>query len=77
MVRQSRKETAPVRAEYHEEFGKRPRRITGWLVSVALVAVGLAMLVVGARWLVNGAVAAATALCVSELVLGLGRLPLM
>lgn len=40
-------------------------------VNVLLVIIGLAMLVVGARWLVDGAVAAATALGLSELVIAL------
>ncbi len=38
---------------------------------VAFILVGLAMLVLGARWLVNGAVAFATMLGVSELIIGL------
>jgi cation:H+ antiporter len=42
----------------------------GWPLDV-LLALGLALLVVGARWLVAGAVAAAAALGVSELVIGL------
>jgi len=40
-------------------------------VNVALVAAGLALLVLGSRWLVNGAVAFAQAFGVSELVIGL------
>jgi len=40
-------------------------------VNVALVAAGLVLLVLGSRWLVNGAVAFAQAFGVSELVIGL------
>lgn len=42
-----------------------------WAVQVALVVAGLALLVVGADWLVGAAVAAARAFGVSELVIGL------
>ena len=48
---------------------------SGWrsskAVQLAFIAVGLAMLVLGSRWLVSGAVEIATALGVSELVIGL------
>ena len=43
----------------------------GWPVQVLLVLGGLGLLVLGARWLVNGAVAGAQAMGVSELVIGL------
>jgi cation:H+ antiporter len=42
-----------------------------WWVDPAFVVVGLALQVVGARWLVNGAISIATSLGVSELVIGL------
>lgn len=48
---------------------------SGWMGSrifqLALIAVGLAMLVLGSRWLVSGAVEIATALGVSQLIIGL------
>lgn len=48
---------------------------SGWLdsrlVQLLLIALGLALLVFGSRWLVGGAVEIATALGVSELVIGL------
>jgi cation:H+ antiporter len=47
------------------------RRKPGWLLQFALVVGGLACLVIGARWLVGGAVAFATMMGVSELVVGL------
>jgi cation:H+ antiporter len=67
-IRQSRKEPAAVQDEYGKEYG--PRR-TGTAANVVLVVAGLALLVLGSRWLVNGAVAFAQALGVSELVIGL------
>jgi cation:H+ antiporter len=42
-----------------------------WVVQAALVALGLALLVIGARWLVDAAVAFAQAIGVSDLVIGL------
>lgn len=71
LVRQSRRETAAVRAEYEEEFGAAKLGAASWLRDVALVVGGLLMLVLGSRWLVAGAVEVATALGVSELVIGL------
>jgi cation:H+ antiporter len=67
-IRQSRKESAAIREEYGKEYG--PKR-TSTAADVALVAAGLALLVLGSRWLVSGAVAFAQAFGVSELVIGL------
>jgi cation:H+ antiporter len=52
-----------------EERAARPPVRVG--LQVALVIGGLVLLVAGSRWLVNGAVAVATALGVSEVVIGL------
>jgi cation:H+ antiporter len=71
LVRQSRRESKGVRAEYEEAFGDGRRRGAAWVIEVAQVAVGLALLVVGAGWLVEAAVATATAMGVSGLVIGL------
>jgi cation:H+ antiporter len=70
-VRQSRRETAAVRAEYAEAFPPAAARRGALALDAVLVLGGLALLVLGARWLVAGALAAATALGVSELVIGL------
>ncbi len=43
----------------------------GWPLAVGMVAVGLVLLVLGSRWLVEGAVSIATAMGVSQLVIGL------
>lgn len=71
-IRQSRKETKEIEAEYDHEFGQGggmgPRQA---VIQIALVIAGLALLVVGARWLVNGAVALARSLGLSELIIGL------
>jgi cation:H+ antiporter len=72
LIRQSRKETAAIKAEYEQEFGEAaPRTSTGILMNLGYVAAGLAMLVFGSRWLVQGAVFIAESLGVSELVIGL------
>jgi cation:H+ antiporter len=67
-VWQSRKETAVIRDEYAREYAGKP---SSTAANLAFVAAGLALLVLGSRWLVAGAVAFAQALGVSELVIGL------
>ena len=67
-IRQSRRESAAIQAEYAQEFG--PKR-SSTAVNLAFIGAGLALLVLGSRWLVNGAVAFAQAFGVSELVIGL------
>jgi len=42
-----------------------------WAIDVALIAVGLALLILGSRWLVSSAITIAEALGVSELIIGL------
>ena len=68
LVRQSRRETAAARAEGEDEVDAGG---TGWLRNGLLVLVGLALLLVGSRWLVEGATILATAFGVSQLVIGL------
>jgi cation:H+ antiporter len=64
-----RREPAEIAAEYEEEFaGQVPRH---WGVDLVLIAVGLALLVLGSTWLVDGAVQIARSLGMSELVIGL------
>ena len=71
LVRQSRAESAEVRKEY--DAGVVPQRAwdSHWSVQLLLVAAGLALLVIGANWLVGAAVHFARALGVSDLVIGL------
>lgn len=71
-VRQSSSEPDDVREEYEQEYGKEVQQRKGSLVmDILLVVAGLVLLVLGARWLVNGATVVAAALGVSELVIGL------
>jgi len=73
LVRQSRRESAATRAEDEgEEEGTAEPSGPGHLfLQLGFVVVGLALLVVGSNWLVDGAIAIAGALGVSELVIGL------
>jgi cation:H+ antiporter len=70
-IRQSLRESSAVRAEYEKEFGRGPLRGRQQLINIALIVIGLAMLMLGSRWLLAGAVAAAEALGVSTLVIAL------
>ena len=72
VIRQSRRETRDVQAEYDEAFAP-PRGgwDAHWGVQVLLIVGGLALLVLGSRWLVEAAVSFARYLGVSELVIGL------
>ena len=75
-VRQSRREQAEEQAAAQDTLvdlglADTRRRRGEWLLDVVTVLVGLGLLVLGADWLVDGAVAAAAAIGVSELVIGL------
>jgi cation:H+ antiporter len=71
----SRKETAAAKAEYEAEFGEAqlaPKKSPGFIaIQLGYVVGGLALLVVGGGWLVDAAVAIATGLGVSNVVIGL------
>lgn len=70
LLRQSRRENnAEVQAEYEHEVES--AKGTGWIASLLFIAGGLALLVLGANWLVEGAVQLARAFGISELVIGL------
>jgi cation:H+ antiporter len=72
LIRQSRRETAEIRAEYDDAFGDKPGASkTPMLLNLALIVAGLVMLVLGSQWFVGAAVQTATILGVSELVIGL------
>jgi cation:H+ antiporter len=71
-VRQGQKEPEAVQAEYAEGVNvAKPEAKSSWMTQVALIVVGLALLVLGAHWLVAAAVNIATVLGLSELVIGL------
>jgi cation:H+ antiporter len=72
LIRQSRRETAEIKAEYEQEFGnEKPKTSTGILANIGLIAAGLVMLIFGSRFLVESAIVMAQAFGVSELVIGL------
>jgi len=70
LVRQSRRASRSEQAHYGEELPK-TRWDQHWAVQGGLVLAGLALLVIGADWLVEAAVTAAHWLGVSDLVIGL------
>lgn len=70
---QSRRATREIVQEYRDEFGGRP--VAGWdrhwAVQSLLIVMGLWLLVKGSSWIVDSAVAFATTLGVSEVIIGL------
>jgi len=68
VLRSSRQESAAVEAEYNAEYVPQKRRT--WL-DVLFLVVGIAIIVIGATLLVDGAVDAARAFGVSDTVIGL------
>ena len=70
-IRQSRREGTEVQAEYEQEYGGASHWLDRLPVLLALIAVGLALLVLGAAWLVDSAVGIARALGVSEVIIAL------
>lgn len=71
VLRQSRHETLAIRNQYAQHYASDAGNSAGWVMNVFYVLTGLGLLVLGSSWLVDGAVAIATALGVSELVVGL------
>jgi cation:H+ antiporter len=77
LVLQSRSESKQVAAEFAAEFGDQQydkaqtTTALGLLLNLGLVVVGLILLVVGAQWLVDGAVTLARWFGVGELIIGL------
>ena len=70
--RQTKKEKAARAADPNvEDLPDPPKTLTGFLAAVGLLGAGLAGLVFGAQWLVDGAVTLARGLGVSDLVIGL------
>lgn len=71
-LRQSRRESRAVQREYAQEFAaKEPRTARNIIVNLLFISVGLGLLVQGSDWLVNSATQIASALGVSELIIGL------
>jgi cation:H+ antiporter len=67
----SRSESAFVQKEYETALHASEAKRSSAAVNILLMVAGLVLLVLGARWLVEGATAIAQALGVSELVIGL------
>jgi cation:H+ antiporter len=65
---QSRRES---KANEGQETVEKPTSLAQWLVNFGFVIGGLAMLVIGSNWLVDGAIFIAQSLGVNELVIGL------
>ncbi len=71
LIRQSRKESNnAVKAEYDQEFGGQAEK-SNPLVDIGLILVAIGGLVIGSKFLVNGAVEIAQYFGVSELIIGL------
>lgn len=72
LIRQSRKESKAVEAEYSQEYA--PQAESGWkpwVVNLGLVGIGLTLLVLGSNWFVESTIAIARWLGLSELIIGL------
>ena len=71
-LRQSRKESKKVKSEYAQEFAVEKKQTARDTVkNIIFIIVGLGMLILGARWLVDSATIMAKSIGVSELVIGL------
>lgn len=69
VIRQSRRENRTDNTiEGNQE---QPERKQSWPVQLGLIAAGLGLLILGSRWLVDGAIVFARLLGVSELIIGL------
>jgi cation:H+ antiporter len=71
LIRQSRREKPEVVKEYSQEFATQPSAPSHWPLNLGMILLGLFLLVLGSRWLVNGAVAIAQHFGISELIIGL------
>jgi cation:H+ antiporter len=70
LIQQSRA-SAPSQEASPDAPAAVPSAASTWIINVGLVVAGLAMLVLGSRWLLQGAVSIAQRFGVSELVIGL------
>ena len=70
-VRQSRRETREIKAEFAHDISPLKTRGPTVLIQIGFVIVGLVLLGLGSHWLVGGSVFVATRSGVSELVIGL------
>lgn len=70
LIYQSRKETITNKNENNKESLDNSTK-SKWTKNISLILIGLALLVIGSGWLVDGAVSFAKSLGVSELIVGL------
>jgi cation:H+ antiporter len=68
---QGRRESKAVADEYAGEFSEAPGKPAGLALNLGYIVAGLALLILGAHWLVESAIAMARAFGVNELVIGL------
>jgi cation:H+ antiporter len=72
LVQQARREkNKAVQAEFEAAYGRQPRDAKQMLLYLGMIAGGLAMLVIGSNWMVNGAVTLAQWLGVDDVLIGL------
>ena len=72
LIRKSRAEKKEIQDEYKKEYGQDKKATSlSMMMSAGLIIGGLCLLVLGSRWLVNGAVSFAQLFGISELVIGL------
>ncbi len=71
LIRQSRRESKAVEKEYADEFGDEKGKKSPMAMNIVWIALGLVLLVLGARWLVNSSVEIARIFGVNELIIGL------
>lgn len=73
LIRQSKKEKSKaVQKEYAEEYGNgKGWTAKDWILNIVFVIGGLALLVLGSRWLVDSATTIAKSMGVSDLIIGL------
>lgn len=72
VIHHSRKENKNLQDEYARAYGgTQETSLQSWMINTAFIVGGLGLLVLGSRWLVEGAVSIAQWLGVSELVIGL------
>jgi cation:H+ antiporter len=57
--------------EFEKEYSDKPKSTADFIKNIVFIVVGLGMLVLGSRWLVDGAIALAKTLGVDDVVIGL------
>lgn len=70
-IMQGRRESAEIQAEYAQEYSAAAHGRGAIAINITFIVAGLALLVLGSHWLVEGALVMARAFGVSELVVGL------